>query len=245
MPSAARRGVNFMRNYLTIGGKPSTDFGIYISGVGIYDAPERDVTQIEVPGRNGDLIYDNGRFRNVEIHYPCYIVNEFAEHFNGFKQYMYSDASYRRLEDTYDLDHYRLAQFKGPLTPDLQILHRTGAFDLSFTCDPRRFLKSSDYAVTLTESSMIFNPTYFKSKPLLRVYGTGSFTIGDIEVTISSADVYTDIDCELLECYKGSTNCNGNVTCDSFSDLGLESGENTIMFDGITQLDITPRYWEI
>ena len=54
-----------MINYFTFDGKTSTDFGMYISGSGTYNAPERDVTTYNIPGRNGDLIVDNGRFLNT------------------------------------------------------------------------------------------------------------------------------------------------------------------------------------
>lgn len=40
-----------------------------ISGYGTYGAPERDVEMVAIPGRNGDLIFDNGRFTNAEVYY--------------------------------------------------------------------------------------------------------------------------------------------------------------------------------
>lgn len=52
-----------MRQYLIFGGECSKDFGLYISGSGAFNAPERDIETVEVPGRNGSLIIDNGRYK--------------------------------------------------------------------------------------------------------------------------------------------------------------------------------------
>lgn len=234
-----------MRNYLVIDGKPTSDFGVFISGVGIYDAPARDVKAVEVPGRNGDLLLDNGRFLNLEITYPAYIPQGFAAKFDAFKQYLYSRSGYFYIEDSYDPEHYRKAFYKSSLSPSLQILHRTGAFEMSFNCDPRRFRKDGEFINELSGNGSIFNPTLFRSKPLIRAFGTGFFYIGSIKTTITAANEYTDIDCEIMDCFKGATNCNGNVSCDDFSNLGLEPGVNNITLSGITKLEITPRWWEI
>ena len=45
-----------MRQWFTFNGKSSKDFGVYISGLNTFGAPERDVDIISISGRNGDLI---------------------------------------------------------------------------------------------------------------------------------------------------------------------------------------------
>ena len=62
---------------------------------------------------------------------------------------------------------------------------------------------------------------------------------------ITSASSYTDIDCDLQECYKDSlaTNCNGNVVLTSGSFPKLNPGTNAVTLSGISKLVITPRYW--
>ena len=46
----------------------SLDYGIYITGEAVYNAPERDVEMISIPGRNGEFALDNGRFNNIRLH---------------------------------------------------------------------------------------------------------------------------------------------------------------------------------
>jgi phage-related protein len=67
-------------------------------------------------------------------------------------------------------------------------------------------------------------------------------TINGVTLAISSADVYTDLDCNIQEAYKGSTNCNGNVTGD-FPEL--VPGSNTIRFSGFSKLEIVPHWYTI
>ena len=90
---------------------------------------------------------------------------------------------------------------------------------------------------------MFRNDTYFNAKPLLRVYGTGSFTINGITVQINSASSYTDFDCELQEAYKNTlaTNCNGNITLTNAQFPYLKPGNNQITFSGISSIIMYPR----
>ena len=47
---------------IIFGGVDSSDYGIYISGTGTYNAPERAVEFVTVPGRNGAIAMDQGRY---------------------------------------------------------------------------------------------------------------------------------------------------------------------------------------
>ena len=97
-----------------------------------------------------------------------------------------------------------------------------------------------------TQSTGMENPTPFASEPLIRAYGTGSFVMDGVTVTITTASTYTDIDCEMMDCYKGSTNCNANVTFSTYDFPKLQPGVNTITLNtGITGVEMTPRWWKL
>ena len=93
----------------------------------------------------------------------------------------------------------------------------------------------------------IINPTHFDSKPLIRVYGTGTFTANDITVIISAhTQPYIDIDSELEECYYEDTNMNSYVSMTDRTFPTLKPGTNGILpTPGITKLEVTPRWWEL
>ena len=84
-------------NVFYFGGKCSRDFGIYISGSGTFNAPERDVEPIEIPGRNGALIVSNNRFRNIIIPYPAFIRSGFYGNSMGAKAWLLGKAGYLSL----------------------------------------------------------------------------------------------------------------------------------------------------
>ena len=54
-------------------GVSSVNFGMYVGLNGNDNAPERSIDTIVVPGRNGTLTIDNGRFENVAVEYICFI----------------------------------------------------------------------------------------------------------------------------------------------------------------------------
>ena len=254
--------MGIVRQCLYFNGVSSEDFGLFISGRGTYTAPVREREFIDVPGRNGQLTIDSGRFSNIDVTYEdCFLISkshhdtwsalghflpdELNHRLESIRSWLLSPVGYVRLEDTYRPDEYRLAVYDDDFDPDIEDSLEAATFDLKFNCKPERWLKSGENTITLTETSSILNPTAFASKPLVRAYGTGSFTIGDVTVTISSASTYTDIDCEILEAYEGSTNCNSNISIDSDDFPTLPGGLSTVTIDSLTKLIITPRWWTI
>lgn len=231
-------------NYLIFDGSKSSDYGVYISGSGIFGAPERDVTKVSVPGRNGDIVLDNGRYKNMEIKYPAFIRADFPEKIAEFRNMLLAGTEYHRLEDSYNPDEYRMARPKGDIKtkPVIRALDK-GTFDITFDCKPQRFLKSGETAVEFTAAGTITNLTGMTALPLIRAYGTGTLTIGGITVTIMAADGYTDIDCETQEAYKGSANRNAYITLNNGEFPHLAAGANSVSISGLTQVDITPRWW--
>ena len=229
-------------NYFIFGNKKSYEYGVWISGS--FVTPSRDRDMISVPGRNGDLIFDNGRFENVRVTYPCYIKGNFRANFNSLKEYLFSNTDYVKLFDTYDTGYYRHAILENISEPKLGKNMDSGEFDVVFNCKPQRFLTSGDKTVTFTGDGSIINPTLFTSKPLIRVYGTGVLTVGGKTVEITKCSTYTDLDCDLEEAYKGSANCNGNIKVTDFpvfpsGNTGITLGE------GITKIIVTPRWYVV
>ena len=235
-----------MIHYLTFAGKNSREFGVFISGAKTFGSGARDITQISVPGRNGDLIFDNGRFKNVKVTYDAYIVRNFRENYNAFNSWLMSQKGYARLEDTYQPGIYRLALFSAGLQPEPVIRLGVGAFKIEFNAQPQKFLKDGDIPVTFTSAGTIYNPTLFDAKPLIRCYGTGgTVTVGGIPVTVTGCSSYVDIDCELMEAYEGSTSRNATTTLVNGDFPALAPGSNAVSFTGFSRVEITPRWWQI
>lgn len=234
-----------MMNYLTFGKINTKNFNAFVSGESTFVTAERDIEVIPIPGRNGTLSVDNGRFHNVSIVYPCFIVDSFRANYDALRAAFLSESGYNKLIDTYDPDHYRRARCTAAIDPEMTQLNRHGKFDLAFDCDPRRFLVSGDKVVTFSANGSIKNPTLYNALPFIRAYGTGYFEISGVRVTITSASTYTDIDCELQEAYKGSTNCNGNITLNNGEFPKLIPGVNQVTISGLSRIELSPRWWTI
>lgn len=449
-----------MRNYLVFGGKDSRDFGVYISGQGTFNAPEKAYTFYPIPGRNGALIGNERRLENVELSYDCFIYSDFDKNIADFRTYLLSLDGYQDLTDSYHPDEIRKACFVGPLEVSPTRKNKAGSFTLTFNCKPQRYLVSgntkyywtslgnqtitgaslsipnaafldpsvltsefhvrdkshvaldrdpmtvfsreevvrlmangtavataratssnyiaggtidwingtgeiTEYAFPLSSTSSwqmedsthfsisfpnfsdllatiernlvlpfesvtfdanahkliaeahgpyasladfiagvayypqpvmgvvlaaitpetmdvtswtlpatgtlelsfyggnpppstctvtvesvqndgMANPTLFPSEPLIRVTGNGSFVMDGVTVTVNTPGTYTDIDCELMDCYEGSTNRNDKVTFSTYDFPKLRPGENSITLGaGITSVEIWPRWWRV
>lgn len=231
---------------IVINGKSSKDFDVYLSDAGIYGMPERDSTNIEVDGRNGDLVIDNGKYKNKKVTFPCLIVDNFRENFEAFIGYLLSQKGYVRIEDSFKPEEYILGRFIEEVDPKTTDYAEKGSFEITFDRKPQRFIKEGEYPITLTADGSIFNNYNGEALPLVRVYGTGALSISSTTITINSVNEYVDIDCELQDAYKGASNCNGNITLNSDRFFSLPSGVNNIDLSGsISRVEITPRWWKL
>ena len=230
-----------MINYLTYDGKNLRDFGVYVNGTYTFSSPERSINRIVIPGRNGTLTIDNKRYENMQVSYESFIINNFQENIEALRNYLGSAAGYRRLEETYHPDEYRMARFVSGLEVEATPLLREGNFTMIFDCMPQRFLKEGEIPVEYTTNGSIFNKTMQPAKPLLRVWGNGTVGIGDATLTLAGTTDYTDIDCESMDAYYGATNRNDKI---SGTFPVINPGSNGVSLGGsVTKVQITPRWW--
>lgn len=236
-----------MMNFLCYGKVNTLDYGIMISGEGTYNTPERNVESQEVAGRNGNLLFDMGNYKNIKIAYPAAMKDELPEKLSDFFNAMGSLTGYQRLEDTYHPEEYRMARYICDNTVETDgYRNRSGQFSIMFDCKPQRFLKSGELPFSYTAAGQIYNNTKHNAKPLIRVFGSGAGAvgIGSETITITAISSYMDIDCEIMDAYKGATNCNPNVSFTN--DIVLKPGFNGISFTGaITGITLYPRWWII
>ena len=233
------------RNYITFDNKDLRDFGLYISGSNVFNAPERAYNEITIPGRNGTLLGSERRLENIPVVYPAFIYANFKVNVAGLRSFLLSRVGYKRLIDSYHPDEFRLGYYSSGLDAEITSKLDAGQFDLTFNCKPQRFLVSGETPITFTGSGTINNPTLFNAQPLIRVYGTGSITVNGVTITISEADGYTDIDCEIMEAYKGTVLKNYAISLDSTDFPVLSAGVNEITLNGVTSAIITPRWWTL
>ena len=192
-------------NFFTLNGRSSADWGIVASKDNGFDAPERDVSAIEVPGRNGELHIDNGRWRNIDVTYnDCVIERDFTERFGDFRAYCARQRGYQRLEDTFHPDEYRLADMtKGIKVSSVGTRYNSGKFDLTFNCKPQRFLKSGEepiYIIPPYFSGTAMQTQKYEGErmPLMYAYAYEGVTFGSLTFNVyfydgdDLVDTYTE-----------------------------------------------------
>ena len=200
-------------NGFTFDGENSKDYGVYITGSGVFNAPERDVEMISIPGRDGAFAQDLGRFSNIEVTYPAGLFgvdkSEFATAISDFRNMLASRKGYCRLEDDYNPGEYRMAVFKAGVDVSPASLE-SGEFSITFDCKPQRWLTSGETAVALSSGDDITNPTLFDARPELQVWGYGDIDLGGQAVSVSNVAL-------------------GNITLDAG---GSDINEYVVQFDG-------------
>lgn len=133
---------------LTFDGINSLNYGIYLTGEAVYNAPDRAVEMISIPGKNGAIALDQGRFENIEVTYlaGCFAANQadFATKVSAFRNALASRYNYKRLSDDYNTDEYRVGLYKSGLEVNAASYHRAAEFQIKFECKPQRFLTSGE-----------------------------------------------------------------------------------------------------
>lgn len=236
-----------MRNYLAVDGTNLAKYGVWIDGHESLNAPEPDVDLISVPGRSGQLTIDNGRYHNVTVTYKCGFRENFLQNLSALKGFLLANRGYRRLEDTYYNTHYRMGRYIGGLEPTGSQMMKQGYCEISFDCQPQRWLKSGEVALAYESGSTIFNPTDFNAKPLLVVTGYGQVVIGSYRIVIAeNANNRTWIDCDLQEAWFGTSNLNDKITLPDGVFPVIVPGSVPITFSSnITRVEVTPRWWTL
>lgn len=159
-------------------GISSLDYGIQVEHPPEYRIPSRDYETIHIPGRNGDLVIDNGSYQNVNRSYKLAVGDRykyFTEMAGGLSDWLHSASGYARLEDSYEPEYYRMAIFHNDVEIE-NILEHAGRVTVDFNCKPQRFLKSGERGLRIDNSGYVsVNPTAFSSSPIIIIHGNWEY----------------------------------------------------------------------
>lgn len=169
-----------MRHYFDFDGVRSSDYGVFLSGAQTMGAAGRDVDEIVVPGRDGNLTIDNGRFNATSHIYPAFIAETAKVNLRGLRNALLAKRGHCRLADSIHPDEFYRAYYEHGLEPEVTANLRHSEFEIEFTRDPRRFLVSGDVpqdipdAVTETLSGDVVAITDPSGIALLTITSTGT-----------------------------------------------------------------------
>lgn len=228
-------------NGLTFDGINSLDYDVYITGEAVYNTPERDVESIEIPGRSGDYLQDNGRWKNIEVTYKAGVFgddqSEFASKIRNYRNALASRIGYKRITDTYNPNEYRLGAFVKPVEVEPKSMSRTGEFDIIFNCKPQRWLTSGEQEITVETGDVVTNPTPYDASPLLMVEGYGAIDFNGYEIDIDSSPLGN---VNLLADKASNTLVNNEIKIESaYSTAALAAGDTLTYRGAVIQLVFT------
>lgn len=230
---------------ITFNGKSSSSFGITVECYPSPNRPARRGTVLQIPGRNGNLVIEDGTYENVTLKFDVYLSAEPANLYDraaAVADWLLGSSGYQRLTTEYEPDIFRLARFAGPLDIEA-ILNSHGRATLEFDCYPQRFDSLghvySDYGSLSSGSATITNTGIMIAKPMIKVTGKGNVVLDfasaatgnttEVDFAFSSSKIETIIlDCDLHDAYyEDGSNANAAV---SFSDAEASLPESADYF---------------
>lgn len=254
-----------MVHHFEYNGIDSRDLGVYIRTKQAYDKPQRDMSIVSVPGRDGDLVLDNGSYKNLDMTLGLRLivpqlssdkVTSFNYAYNRVVEWLKPTAEYLTYSDSYDPEYYRKAAIKSSFKVT-QKRYDVADFSVTFSCKPYKYRWGGDTVATLDSGSIssitIYNPEDYDSLPLIKVYTaatydpsttrTHSFSLNGVTYSITQINGNCTIDSEMMNVYHGSINKNKNYQQTAFPKL--IPGTNTLSLIGggnVSKIEVTPRW---
>ena len=234
-----------LNNIITYNNINFKDYNCYYDGSQLFRKPQKMVTMISIPGKNGDLSMSQDRYSNIVRPFNCFIKDDFIKNYNNLINQLSAVKGYQRLETTEEPDVFYEAQFNAEIQPDLWQLNEKGVFTLEFNFKPQKWLKSGEKGIYVDDNLTLLNPSLMDALPLIECTGTGAITIGDSTLTLATNTSKTIIDCELQDAYEDTINRNPDLTVQGGFPV-LKAGLNTITVVGQAfSIMLYPRWWRL
>lgn len=219
--------------------------------------PERSYEVLEVPGRDGDIVIDNGNFKNYRQSYSVFIdSNDPDEAYyqrvsSKIAEWLLSNPGYQRLEDSYDPEFYRMAYYSGGSNFS-NFFNTYGRGTIEFTCAPRRFYKSGDEARIVGDETILYSPSKFPSDPIYEIQPSSTTPAISINANVMQFSIASTSYPIIVDVQKHTAMAGGQrvqIVSDGIHDVSYEDlklyRENMIAYSGVSSLKITPRWWTL
>ena len=233
-------------NQFTYNGKSSyDDFCLIITETPPFVIAERDVTFSSINGRNGELLTDNHRYKNITKEYKvAALTDEYPLPIliKKIGAWLAASPGYYILYDTYDPNYFYYACYTSKLSFADKIM-KLGLATLKFSCKPYKYSFDGQAPIAVTSPQTISNPEDYESKPYIKIFGSGNITltINDKSYTFSEIDEFICVDSEIMAAYKGTARQDNKIDFIEFPTLA--PGTNSITFSGnVDHIEIIPRW---
>ena len=168
-----------MINFFRYNGVSSKDMGLYITKYDVYSVPAKRSVVETIPGRDGDLIIENGTYANKKIVYTVAFSTFLSEGkverniTKRIKEWLYSTFGYCDLEDSYNPAYYREAVIYEELAIEELITGAVDELKITFYCKPYMYAKKYPTFESRGGTFEIYNPYKYSALPSIKVTSTG------------------------------------------------------------------------
>lgn len=240
----------------------SWDHNLVIERKSVLGFPSPDITEYQVPGRDGRVFTFDGSYSNVDVTYETVLKfpspSDVDRYVGDLRNWLLrSPGYYVRLEDTYDLDHYRKAAVVAAPTIESS-WPRVARVNITFSCHPYRWLKSGLIPITTLGSEIsLHNPTGYTAYPEITIYLGASFNGRDITLHDGGEDLvisgvpaklagqHVIIDSEGQIIYAKGYGTLDHVDIDRYPNIISGDHTFTLSGSGLSGFSITPHWWEL
>ena len=223
----------------------SSDLGIVVVEGSPEILTQEVYKKIDVEGRNGSLIVNQGYYKDIEKKFLLTTVEHFEEDeipdmIQKVKDWLFNIEDSRLLYS--HPDRYNIV--KKVVTGDIKTsLEEYGDFEVTFICEP--FYYAVEYEIESKETEMtLYNYGDFESYPKIEIYGNAKnlmLNINAQQMVINSVTNYIEIDSKLM-IVRDKIGNKLMATTGEFPTLSKD--ENIITITGVTDFEkvvITPR----
>lgn len=234
-------------------GHKLSELGAVISENPHYAISVRELDFTSIPFKSGDVITDNKRFKNFSVTYKVTSVPTFGDiteqgFVNALSEMFLTSYEYGILRDTYNIGYFRKAVVTGITEPTV-LMSGVVTAKITFNCIPFLYSDTGTNTITYTAvnnavSTTIANPEKWDSEPVIKIIGSGDFTviIGDVTLALTGVNGYIIINKENEDVYDSSGSCNEKLSALSLPYLKAGTNNISIVGNSSFSVEITPNW---
>lgn len=233
--------------YFIYNGVHSDDLGIVVNRMFFDAMAQKRINKITFPHYDGAIYEEEDTHEPFPIEIECTIKRNFnADSIlkvkNALKTRQGELIISRKPDHIYKVALLNRIDFE-------RLIARAGVFKISFEAHPLSYLKSGREYITVNNGQKVTNLGNYKALPKYKVTPSSqncSITINGVLMSFENATKPFIVDCDLDDVYGVSDLENLNYFMKIDSDFtGLDEGDNTVHFVGISKLEIQPNWREV
>ncbi|GFH42746.1 hypothetical protein Hs30E_12970 [Lactococcus hodotermopsidis] len=227
-------------------------YGLEILDDLTFENAARDVEVVEIAGRDGEIIIDNGRYKSVNatmsfVMWRNLDFETFENQINAIKNWLSLAFGYSNLLWSAEPDYTYSARVDGNVT--IKPVNETRAtVEVRFIFAPVKFLTSGLNVQSLSNNVAFASKGNISAKPLLTLTGTGNVTlkINGKDFILKNITGGIIIDCEKMTATNLDKNQSQMDKVYSWPMPVLKVGTNTISWDNSSfSVTIVPRWGDL